>query len=241
MKPPLMPLPEERKPLVEDNIQLVHYILHNYIKPLSMDYEDCFQEGCYGLVKAAIGFDESLGYKFSTYAVPQIIGYVKRYLRDKKPMIKYSRSMMDLYTKIAVLKSQGKDDDEIIKELNIGSSMYFDILNIPNCASLDEVLGDEDSSFTLLDAVGVDFTSTTIGEAFAEYMLEAALEKVVINLSDKYKAIYEEYIYCLYYGEKLNQEYLADKYGIIQAQVSRIIKKLNKVYRQVLQGEGYEL
>lgn len=181
MKPPLMPLPEERKPLVEDNIQLVHYILHNYIKPMSMDYKDCFQEGYYGLVKAAIGFDESLGYKFSTYAVPQIIGYVKRYLRDKKPMIKYSRSMMDLYAKIAVLKSQGKDDDEIIKELNISSSMYFDTLNIPNCASLDEVLGkaiyDEDSSFTLLDAVGVDFTSTTIGEAFAEYMLEAALEK----------------------------------------------------------------
>lgn len=70
---------------VEEQMPLVTYVIKKYFSYLdSIDYEEKFQVGCIGLVKAAKRYDESLGYKFSTYATPMIIGEIKRYLRDDK-------------------------------------------------------------------------------------------------------------------------------------------------------------
>lgn len=70
---------------VEEQIPLVTYVIKKYFPYLdSIDYEEKFQVGCIGLVKAAKRYDKSLGYKFSTYAIPMIIGEIKRYLRDDK-------------------------------------------------------------------------------------------------------------------------------------------------------------
>jgi RNA polymerase sigma factor (sigma-70 family) len=226
-------LTADRKHYVLDNLNLVHHIVHKYIKPLPNEYEDCYQEGCVGLTLAAIRFDEGLGYKFSTYAVPMIIGTIKYYLRATRPLVKYSRNMVDLYTKIQQLKFEGLSDNQILEHLNIGSALYFDILNMYNVTSLDMEL-DEDSSMTVADTLGVYDENP---DEESEYF-EKSLESVVKNLSDIYRAIYEEYIYSLYCGsEKLTQKYFANKYGISQSHVSRILKKLNKLYKAVLEKD----
>lgn len=227
-------LTADREHYVLDNLNLVHHIVHKYIKPRPEEYEDCYQEGCVGLTLAAIRFKEELGYQFSTYAVPLIIGTIKRYLRDTRPLVKYSRKMIELYTKIQQLKFEGLDDDQILKHLNLGSTMYFDILNMYNTTSLDYEL-DEDSSLTVADTLGVYDEEPNLDEG----EFEKSLESVVKNMSGIYRAIYEEYIYSLYCGEeKLTQNYFAKKYGISQAQVSRILKKLNKLYKTVLERDG---
>ena len=71
--------------LVEENLNLVHYCCHK-LKVRASDYEDMYQTGCLGLVKAAKNFDESRGVVFSTYAVPVIFGEIKRVYRDSSPV-----------------------------------------------------------------------------------------------------------------------------------------------------------
>ena len=228
-------LTADREHYVLDNLNLVHTVVHKYIKPRPEEYEDCYQEGCIGLIQAAIRFDESLGYKFSTYAVPLIIGTIKRYLRDTRPLVKYSRKMYELYTKIQQLKFEGLDDDQILKHLNLGSSMYFDIMNMYTTISMDYKL-EEDSSLTVADTLGVYDDYSGIDNEESDF--EKSLESVVKNMSGVYRAIYEEYIYNLYCcEEKLTQNYFAKKYNISQAQVSRILKKLNKLYKTTLEKD----
>ena len=141
--------------------------------------------------------------------------------------------MLELYTKIQQLKFEGLDDDQILKQLDLGSSMYFDILNMYNTTSLDYEL-EEDSSLTVADTLGVCDKEPDFDDDESNF--EKSLESVVKDMSGIYRAIYEEYIYSMYCGdEKLTQNYFAKKYGISQAQVSRIIRKLNKLYKTVLE------
>ena len=83
-----------REEKIENNIGLVHSIAARF-KGRGVDYEDLFQNGCVGLIKAVDNFDESKGFAFSTYAVPVIMGEIKRYIRDDG-MIKVSRSLKEI-------------------------------------------------------------------------------------------------------------------------------------------------
>ena len=70
-----------REKRIQENLGLVHSCANRF-KGRGVEYDDLFQAGCVGLIKAADGFDESLGYVFSTYAVPAILGEIKRIFRD---------------------------------------------------------------------------------------------------------------------------------------------------------------
>ena len=84
---------ENREEFITQNIALVHSIAKRF-KDRGYDYEDLFQAGCLGLIKAVDGFDETRGFKFSTYAVPVIMGEIKRLFRDGG-QIKISRSLKE--------------------------------------------------------------------------------------------------------------------------------------------------
>ena len=71
----------QREKRINDNLGLVHSCAQRF-KNRGVEYDDLFQAGCVGLIKAADGFDESLGFVFSTYAVPAILGEIKRIFRD---------------------------------------------------------------------------------------------------------------------------------------------------------------
>ena len=88
----------QREKRINDNLGLVHSCAQRF-KNRGVEYEDLFQAGCVGLIKAADGFDETLGYVFSTYAVPKISGEIRRFLRDDGA-IKVSRTIKEKALKI---------------------------------------------------------------------------------------------------------------------------------------------
>ena len=94
---------DKREEFISENLRLVNHLCRRFTGR-GIEYDDLYQAGCVGLVKAADGFDEDLGYQFSTYAVPVITGEIKRLFRDGG-RIKVSRSVKELSLKIAASKS----------------------------------------------------------------------------------------------------------------------------------------
>lgn len=95
---------EKREQMITDNIGLVHSIANRF-RSRGVEYEDLFQAGCVGLIKAVDGFDEDKGFAFSTYAVPVIMGEIKRIFRDGGP-IKVSRSLKEKSIKIQAIRDK---------------------------------------------------------------------------------------------------------------------------------------
>ncbi len=95
---------QNRNQFITDNLGLVHSLAGRF-KGRGIEYEDLYQAGCMGLIKAADGFDPSRGFAFSTYAVPVILGEIKRLFRDGGA-VKVSRSLKDLSVKVAKCREQ---------------------------------------------------------------------------------------------------------------------------------------
>ena len=93
----LMIQTESRSEIIENNLGLVHSCANRF-RGRGVEYDDLFQAGCVGLVKAADGFDHSRGVRFSTYAVPVILGEIKRIFRDGGS-VKVSRTLKELSVK----------------------------------------------------------------------------------------------------------------------------------------------
>lgn len=234
-------LPPDRHDLVLDNTRLIHYVLKKMgLAPrLLQDYEDYYQIGCIGLIKAATNFDESRGFKFSTYAIPMISGEIRRERRDKGTTVKYSRHFIDLRYKLGQYLSTVGDSkicvDDILKELNISNHEYLELINMGSVQSLDELIDIDSVNTTFGDLVADPIDGYLASELATD--IERALTKILNKASEIYKDIYEEYIYSMELGEKLNQEYFAIKYNVSQAQISRILKKFNKMLQCELSYE----
>ena len=95
---------EQRSRMIEENIGLVHACAHRF-KGKGIEYDDLFQAGCIGLVKATDAFDSERGVRFSTYAVPVILGEMRRLFRDGGT-VKVSRSLKELSMKAARQRDQ---------------------------------------------------------------------------------------------------------------------------------------
>ena len=95
---------QERSRMIEENIGLVHACAHRF-KGKGIEYDDLFQAGCMGLVKATDAFDTERGVRFSTYAVPVILGEMRRLFRDGGT-VKVSRSLKELSMKVARQREQ---------------------------------------------------------------------------------------------------------------------------------------
>lgn len=220
-------LPKEREPLVLDNLDYVHYLLQKYlhIKIYDREYEDYYQEGCVGLIVAAIRFDESKGFKFSTYAAQTILGTVKRYRREKVNLIKIPRNNYDKAMEILNLASQGLDITEIKERTK---SSYYEIqkaLSMINFSSLDYTVVDDAE---LHEIVPDDYDAYE--ELLAQNHILECIPRVSSKLkSEKKKNIWEEYIWSLMYGESLTNMYFANKYSIAQSYVSRILIECKKL------------
>ena len=185
----------------------------------SMD--DVFQVGCVGLMKAIDNFDLSLNVRFSTYAVPMIIGEIKRFLRDSSSM-RVSRSLRD--TAYLVLKSKerlGKDraDDvsleEIASDLNLTLFEVVDAIDaISQPLSLDEtVYNDGDDQVLLLEHLADEKQNSD------KWLQDVDLKDAVKNLAYRERQILD----LRYFAGKTQME-VSNEIGISQAQVSRLEK-----------------
>lgn len=182
--------------------------------------DDLFQAGCIGLIKAIDNFDLSVGVKFSTYAVPMIIGEIKRYLRDGNSL-RIARSIRDTAYQILKTRSQLEKNDEeaslerIAKEMNVAvSEVVFALDAISDTVSLyDPVYNKAGDTLLLMDQLGDErHTEENWTEQVA---IKSAMEK----LEEREKKI----IYLRYYEGKTQTE-ISKEVGISQAQVSRLEK-----------------
>lgn len=219
---------EARTTFINGNLRLVLSVIQRfYGRGESAD--DLFQVGCVGLIKAIDNFDLSQNVQFSTYAVPMIVGEVKRYLRDNNS-IRVSRSVRDLaYKAIQVrekyTKEYGKEPkiEEIAKELGVEKeevAFSFDAIQDP--VSLQEpVYNDGAESIYIEDQVR-DRKNTD--EMWTEKMaIEGALQK----LNEKERTI----VIKRFFDGRTQME-VAEEIGISQAQVSRLEKNaINHIKR----------
>jgi RNA polymerase sigma factor (sigma-70 family) len=192
---------DKREQLIIDNMGLVYHIAKKYIKPLYQDYEDYIQEGMIGLIVAADRFDDSIGTKFTTYAVPYILGHMKRYRRDNT-LVKYSRSIHDKYVKLIQYKLEHPEapDIELMNQLNIENDIFQIIATYGDeqISSLDkEIEGRDNSSISFLETIPDTGYINEFESRMNEDSLLKIAEDVLITASKLHRAIYDEYLYGL--------------------------------------------
>ncbi len=211
--------------LINENAPLVKCVISHY-KMKGIEYEDLFQLGCVGFAKAINKFDESFNVKFSTYAVPMILGEVKRYLRDEG-YIKVSRSIKQQATRIKkyieeynTKFSKSPTLDEIAKQFSMEiQDVVFTLDSTRLPISIYENAGNDDS-LTLAEKLECNNDDV-------DSKLEKMLLKDLINsLPPK-----ERKIIILRYFKDRTQMEIAEELGVSQVQVSRIESKVLKELR----------
>ena len=222
---------EARNTFINGNLRLVLSVIQRFYGR-GENADDLFQVGCVGLIKAIDNFDLSQNVQFSTYAVPMIIGEVKRYLRDNNS-IRVSRSIRDLAYKVIQFKERytkehGKEPnvEEIAKELEVTKEdIAFSLDAIQDPVSLQEpVYNDGSESIYIMDQVK---DSKNTDELWAEKItIKGAMEK----LNEKERMIINKRFF-----DGRTQMEVAEEIGISQAQVSRLektaIQHIKRLYK----------
>lgn len=218
---------EEQKQLVADNMGLVGTVLVKYMKiPIShRNYDDYFQEGCIGLLLASQRFDPSLGFAFSTFAVPTIKGFIQRYRRDRMNIIKIPRDVYSDLASIVLLINKGLNDDEIMKELNLEPVDFYELRSKTNLASIDfSVPGNDSSSASVSDLIP-DKRNQYDELCMIESLNSAAEVAVRKQKNEDKRGICKEWYKNQINGIQKPQSYYGEKYGYSQVQTSRILNK----------------
>ena len=211
---------DARQTFIIGNMRLVLSICQRFIKRKE-NPDDIFQVGCVGLLKAINNFDCSLNVKFSTYAVPMIIGEIRRFLRDNSS-VRVSRSIRD--TAYQILKSReklskGKVDEPTIEEIAQDLGIEYkdvvyalDAISEP-CSMFDPVYNDGQETVRIMDQIGDSKNNQD------EWIEDFALKDALKNLNKREKQI----LMLRYYLGKTQIE-VSEQVGISQAQVSRLEK-----------------
>lgn len=212
----------ERDKMIENNLGLVHSCAQKF-KNRGVEYEDLFQAGCVGLVKAVDGFDETLGFVFSTYAVPAILGEIKRIFRDGGA-VKVSRSIKERSRQIWQQKEQFSDEkgrEPTVTELAeyTGLSVYeTSQLLLANQPVISLTVSEDESD--------KQFDIPVEGEE------EKIDEKMCLNECLKELSENDRKIIDLRYYKSKTQTVVAKELGMSQVQVSRREKKILKEIRE---------
>ena len=208
-----------REQFIVGNMRLVLSLVRRFWAK-NVNADDLFQAGCIGLIKAIDNFDMSVGVRFSTYAVPLIMGEIKRYLRDGNSL-RVSRSIRDTAYRILKVREQleAEDDDvtydKIADKMNIAvSEVAYALDAISDPVSLyDPVYNKSGDELLLVDQI---FDKKNNDEVWTE---RAALYEAISSLDEREKSIV-----LLRYFEGKTQTEISSEVGISQAQVSRLEK-----------------
>lgn len=214
---------ECRNEIVENNLGLVHACAKRF-RGRGVEYDDLFQAGCIGLIKAADNFDETRGFSFSTYAVPVILGEIKRIFRDGGS-VKIGRAIKE------------KSRNAVKKKEEISVTLGRE----PTVSELAEILGIEVAETAMLLNASMPAISLTAGEE-GDVQLDIpvdspeneisdflALRQVLASLEERDKKMIE-----FRYYKGLTQQKTADLLGMTQVQVSRREKTVLEFIRKKL-------
>ena len=222
-----------REKLVEGNLRLVLSVIQRF-SGTSENADDLFQVGCIGLMKAIDNFDRSLNVKFSTYAVPMIIGECRRYLRDNNA-IRVSRSLRDIaykaiYAKEKILKEEDREPniDEVAKAIEMDKElvvMALDAIATP-MSLYDPVYQEGGDTLYIMDQVSDKKNKE-----------ENWIEDISLREARKRLTEREYNIIKLRFFEGKTQTEVASEIAISQAQVSRLEKTALKSMKGYLDME----
>jgi RNA polymerase sigma-70 factor, sigma-B/F/G subfamily len=214
-----------RDELVKGNLRLVLSVIQRFSNR-GESPDDLFQVGCIGLIKAIDNFDTGMDVKFSTYAVPMVIGEIRRYLRDNNS-VRVSRSMRDMAYKAMqikerVMSEQGREPgvEEIARELGVRKEdVVLSLEAVAEPVSLYEaVYSDGGDTIYVMDQIGDNNDDSN-------WIDEILLREELHNLSPR-----EKRILTLRFMQGRTQMEVAREIGISQAQVSRLEKgAMNKI------------
>ncbi|MCF6095882.1 RNA polymerase sporulation sigma factor SigG [Thermovorax subterraneus] len=211
---------EAREKLIHGNLRLVLSVIQRF-NNRGEYVDDLFQVGCIGLMKAIDNFDLSQNVKFSTYAVPMIIGEIRRYLRDNNP-IRVSRSLRDVAYKALQVRdslvnknSREPSIDEIAKEMNMPTEeivMALDAIQEP-ISLFEPIYHDGGDPIFVMDQISDDKNNDE------NWISSIAIKEAMQKLNER-----EKMILTLRFFEGKTQMEVAQEIGISQAQVSRLEK-----------------
>ncbi len=208
-----------REDLINGNLRLVLSVIQRFTGR-GENLDDLFQVGCIGLIKAIDNFDMSQNVRFSTYAVPMIIGEIRRYLRDNN-LIRVSRSIKDVAYRAMQVKEQliAKNQEEptvaqIAKALELPiEDVVIALESVVSPMSLyDPVYSDGGDTIYVLDQLGDNNDDRN-------WLQEIAFKQAIADLSDR-----EKHILSLRFMKGKTQMEVSEEIGISQAQVSRLEK-----------------
>ena len=208
-----------RDKLVTGNLRLVLSVIQRFANR-GENPDDLFQVGCIGLMKAIDNFDTSHEVKFSTYAVPMIIGEVRRYLRDNNP-VRVSRSMRDTAYHAMQVRERLNNElnreptiEEIAKELGKKKSEVVVALEaiVEPVSFYEPVYSNGGDTIYLMDQIGSN-------ESDGDWIDEISMKEALKNLPDR-----EKRILSMRFMKGMTQTEVAEEIGISQAQVSRLEK-----------------
>ncbi len=211
---------EARQELICGNIRLVLSIIQRFTNRKE-NIDDLFQVGCIGLVKAVDNFNTDLDVKFSTYAVPMIIGEIRRYLRDNNS-IRISRSVRDLAYRALqareelIREKEGEPDvEEIAKRIGEKKEAVVHAMEaiIEPISLYEPIYSDNGDSIYVMDQISDTNSSEEL------WLENIAIKEAMQKLTERERTI----ISMRYYKNKTQME-IADEIGISQAQVSRLEK-----------------
>lgn len=217
-----------REQFIMYNMRLVLSICGRF-QTTKNNIDDVFQVGTIGLIKAIDNFNPDIGVRFSTYAVPMIIGEIRRFLRDNNS-VKVTRSLRDIaYKALSARERLQKNScdepslSDIASEIEVPlSDVAFALDAISEPLSLyDTVYNDEDGNFLVLDQL----KDPTNEDSWLE---KTALKEALVSLNSR-----EREILILRYFKGKTQTEISNEIGISQAQVSRLEKNAIKILKDV--------
>ncbi|TZE81960.1 RNA polymerase sporulation sigma factor SigG [Calorimonas adulescens] len=221
---------EAREKFIKGNLRLVLSVIQRF-NNRGESVDDLFQVGCIGLIKAIDNFDVNQNVRFSTYAVPMIIGEIRRYLRDNNS-IRVSRSLRDMAYKALQIKDRLVNENskeptlsEIAKELNVSEEeIVFALDAIQDPISLfEQVYHDGGDAIYVMDQISDENNQDDT------WLDNISLKEAMSKLSERDKNIVR-----LRFFEGKTQMEVAEEIGISQAQVSRLEKSaLNQMRKYI--------
>lgn len=221
---------QARAEVHEANIGLVYMVLEKF-RNTSYEYEDLFQVGSIGLLKAIDKFDSSFGVRFSTYAVPMIIGEIKKFLRDDG-IVKVQRGLKETYSKIRWAQDKLRADlgrEPSVEEIGnvLGMDKEEIVLSLEACQSPayinDFLPGEDNDNLSILNRLASNEGSMAMLE-------KIALREALGMLQERER----EVILRRYFKDE-TQSSIAEDLGVSQVQVSRIEKTAIKKLKSILE------
>ena len=215
---------EQRNARIEQNLGLVHHCANRF-RGRGVEYDDLFSAGCVGLTKAADGYDPALGFAFSTYAVPAILGEIRRLFRDGGA-VKVGRAAKEKARQLLQLQAQFRQENgregtihEIAEQAGVEPAEAAQLLS-----ALTPPL-----SLTIEDEAGESQADLPVDSGEETLLDRLELERAMQTLSPQDQSL----ITCRYY-QNMTQSATAAKLGMTQVQVSRREKRILLLLRQVM-------